>query len=99
MQPIDQLGRGYRLAWVHPHVQRTVPLETETALGLVELRRADAEVQKHPSQLSGAIQSASSAKFPRRISKRPAYSASRRIAASMAAPSRSQPYSHPLGLL
>ena len=52
-----------------------------------------------PSQLAGGTHSASSEKFPRRNSNRPANSARRSRAASMAAPSRSHPNNQPVGEL
>ena len=52
-----------------------------------------------PSQLPCGTQFANSAKFPCRISNRPAKGARRRRAASIAPPSRSQPYNHPFGVV
>ena len=45
---VHQLRGAHRLPPVHPHVQRPLGLKTETALRLVELRRAHPEIQQHP---------------------------------------------------
>src|SRR6185436_1046732 len=36
------------LPLVHPHVERTISLKTESAVRLIELRRADPKVEKNP---------------------------------------------------
>ena len=43
------LGDAFAARGVHAHVQRPVKAKTETALGAVDLRRAHAQVQQHPS--------------------------------------------------
>ena len=50
MQGRSRLSRGR----VHPHVERTVPVETEAALRLVELRRGNAEVEQDAADRAAA---------------------------------------------
>ena len=43
---VDEIG-GAQAFLAHPHVERTVRLERETALGLVELHRRYADIHRH----------------------------------------------------
>jgi hypothetical protein len=47
LQARKEIVCGHAAARIHPHVQRTVDLEGETALGLIELHRGDAEIKEH----------------------------------------------------
>src|SRR6187399_659192 len=42
------LGSRERLPQIHPHVERTIPLETEPAVRFIKLWRADTQIQQHP---------------------------------------------------
>jgi hypothetical protein len=48
----EPLGRGLAACRVHAHVERSVPGETESARGLLELRARDAQVQQHTGHLA-----------------------------------------------
>ena len=47
---VEEIG-GARPVLAHPHVERTVGLEGEAALGLVELHRGDADIERHAVDL------------------------------------------------
>src|SRR2546423_14452089 len=42
---VDDRTRGFLEAWVHPHVERTVSHQTETALGIFELTRRNTKIE------------------------------------------------------
>jgi hypothetical protein len=44
---VDELGRAHALP-AHPHVERAIRLEGETAIGAVDLHRGDANIERHP---------------------------------------------------
>jgi hypothetical protein len=44
---VDQLRRGHRVVGVHPHVERALAAEAESAGGIVELDGRDAKVEEH----------------------------------------------------
>src|SRR5262245_3115605 len=46
-QTVHHPGSRELLPLVHPHVERTVLLKTESAVRFVKLRRADTQVQQH----------------------------------------------------
>ena len=45
--PADPLGRAFAPGGVHAHVERTIILETEPALRLVDLWRRNAQIEQH----------------------------------------------------
>ena len=47
---VDHLRRRQDLRLIHPHIQRTISLHTESAVRVIQLRRANAQVQQHPIQ-------------------------------------------------
>src|SRR5947207_15822566 len=48
---VDDFGSGQLLARIHPHIQRPIALETETALGVFELSRRNAQIKDRAADL------------------------------------------------
>ena len=49
---VDDRIRGFLGAWIHPHVERTVSHQTETALGIFELAGRNTEIENRPANFT-----------------------------------------------
>ena len=48
---VDDRGSSFLQSGIHPHVERTVPEQTKTALGVFQLTRGNTEVENRPADL------------------------------------------------
>ena len=101
VDPPQEIAGGLARARVHPHVERPVVPEREPALGAVELRRRDAEIDQeavdrdHPQAGRAPRARARTARGPASPDRRTVRA--RRVDISSAAGSRSIPISRPSG--
>ena len=86
-----KVGRALAAGGVHAHVQRAVEAEAEAALGVVDLRRRDAEVEQQRRRPASMPSSASVCAHAARSSCGGSKSAGRRPASCPTSPPRRRP--------